>query len=389
MSPYYERNREGKLVPTSEEISEEVIRTIERADDDAIVRRMTTGIASQAFVYHYPIKTKEGVKDIFGISSDGADEIALMLGNIETLNDARLDKDSDPDYIYAMVRAKDIVKNVTLMGVGRQCKYVVGAGNQPDHDRIDEHAFVKSITKAQRNAILHLTPEEVVIRIISTFDKSGRARQIGPPVLETEPERPSARTAPAVTKPTTEAAKPAPAPVTTAKPPTAVTPQFTPEEITAQQDRLKQLRIQVHNKFQTELGISTERRKTELHEKFGVDSLTNLSEQQLRECLTWLDERIEQKTVKPPATLLPTLPTKKADSEELGFESIDEQSRFRGTLYTLLTSSTQLNLKDEEAKKFITDRGYTTTSAIPKNKLIDLIKEAEELISIKQTPSEF
>ena len=71
---------------------------------------------------------------------------------------------------------------------------------------------------------------------------------------------------------------------------------------------------------------------------------------------------------------------------ELGFENIDEQSRLRGRLYTVLTSPDQLSLKNEEAKKFVTDRGFASTSDVPKNRLLEMIQEADELVRIKQAP---
>lgn len=372
--PLYERDEEGKLVPIGEGVSEEVIRAIEKYDDEAIVHRLTTGIASQAYIYSYPIQTKTGTKQIIGISADGASEIALMIGNIEVLPDARVDKDSDPDYIYGMVRAKDVVRNVTLLGVGRQCKYQIGKGNLPDHDRIDEHAFVKAITKAQRNGILHLTSEEIIIKIINTFDKSGRVAQLKPPILETQDTAPSP-----------------PAPVVS-EPPTAIMPPITTTEaaIAEQQEKLKKLRMNVHIRFQSDLGVGLEKRKEMLNNKFGVDSLTDLSEQQLKECLSWVEEIIAQKAVTPAPTKIPPAEETKAERfTVLGFEDEAEQNKLRGRLYTTLTAPNLLNLSDDEAKKFISDRDYPSSTEIPKERLLEILKEADELVKAKQTPTEF
>ncbi|GAI43606.1 unnamed protein product, partial [marine sediment metagenome] len=59
--PLYERDTEGKLVKV-EEVPEAAIMAIERYDEEAIAHRLTTGIASDAFIYHYPIKTATGAK---------------------------------------------------------------------------------------------------------------------------------------------------------------------------------------------------------------------------------------------------------------------------------------------------------------------------------------
>lgn len=69
--PYYERDAEGKLVPITGEVPEGIVQAIDRYDEAAIVHRMTTGIASEEFIYHYPIKTKTGVKEIVGIQPMG------------------------------------------------------------------------------------------------------------------------------------------------------------------------------------------------------------------------------------------------------------------------------------------------------------------------------
>lgn len=378
--PLYERDTEGKLIPVSE-VPEEAIATIERFDEEAIAHRLTTGIATDAFIYHYPIKTTTGVKEIIGISTDGADEIARMLGNLEVLPDIKVDKDSDPDYYYVIVRAKDLIRNVTLLGTGRACKWQMGKGNQPDHDRPNEWAFVSSVSKAQRNAILRHTPEEVIVKIINLWSQKGKSKQLRPPPLETEPEHKPAAS-PVVTSPPPAAASQLPATTVTQA------PVATAAQATEQLEKLKKLRMEVHNRFQTDLGIGVDKRKQMLMDRFNVDSLTNLNEQQLNECKVWVEEMIDERSKAPPAIKPQTdaeLKTNRAKA--LGFESIDEQNKLRGSLYTMLTTPNQLNLKDEEAKKFITDREFSSTADIHKKRLLEIIKEADELIKIKQTPS--
>lgn len=365
---FYERDKEGKLVPITEVVPEEAVRGIERYDEQAIVQRLTTGLARQEFIYHYPIKTATGVKEVIGISTDGADEIARMLGNIEVLPDIKMDKDSDPDYFYAMVRAKDLIRNVTLLGVGRSCKYQIGKGNLPDHDRPNEWAFVSSVSKAQRNAVLHQTPEEIIIRIINTWMKEGKGKQLIPPRLEVEAEETALAPAPI----------PAPAPAPRAT--------VAAQQIVDQQEKLKKLRMQVHNRFQTDLGIGVDERKELLQKNWGVGSLSDMNEQQLNECLSYIEKEIETRTVAP--TPAPAK-TKDDTAKSLGFESLDEQNKLRGRLYSILTSPNQLNLKDEEAKKFIADRKFTATTNIPKAALLALIQEANELVKVRQTPTEF
>lgn len=422
--PVYEQKEDGSLaVMSGGEELDEAIRGIERADDNAIVQRMTTGLGSKAFLYDFPIRTSEGMKHVIGISSAGADEMAKQLGNMEALNDVRLDKDSDPDYIYAMVRVKDLIRNVTLIGVGRQCKFVVGKGNAPDHDRMDEHAFVKAITKGQRNGILHHVSEDIVIKIIDTYLKQGKSERIIPPTVGTEVAKvnPVARPAqPPVQppkQPVTPVVKPPVAPPATAPAanPTASTPQAAaiPADINAamakavaeQQERLKNLRVDVNNRFMRDLSFTRERRQQVCKESGLPESLTDMNEEQLKKAMSIADDMVNASINKmnsktaaapAPAAVEPTdvvnpvvVPVATQPFAVLGFESAEEQTRTRGRLYTLLTDPEQLGLTGDEAKKFIGDRGYTSSSAIPKDKLTEMVEEVNTLIETKKTSNSF
>ncbi|GAI60630.1 unnamed protein product, partial [marine sediment metagenome] len=213
------------------------------------------------------------------------------------------------------------------------------------------------------------TPEEVIVKIINLWSQKGKSRQLRPPPLETEP---------VVTRPpATVVTPPAPVPAPALAPTTTMA-----QQVAEQQERLKNLRMEVHNKFQTNLGIGVEKRKEILSKKFGVNSLTDLNEQQLKECKVLVEEMIAQKTVAPAAKPAPAV----SKTTELGFENTGEQNKLRGMLYTTLTSPDQLGLKNEEALKFITDRGFASTNDVTKNRLIEMISEVRELVQIKQAP---
>lgn len=428
--PYYEENQSGTIVPLVGDVPDDAIRSIERADDDAIVQRMTSGFGADAFIYKFTIRTSDGPKDVIGISSAGADEMAKMLGNMETLNDARIDKDSDPDYIYAMVRVKDMIRNVILMGVGRQCKYQVGKGNLPDHDRMDEHAFVKALTKGQRNGILHHVSEDTVLKIINTFKTQGKDRRIAPPRMETSGQtgRPPATTAVTTKAPpqTTQQVRTPPPAQQSSTPVTAEAPKSPSpsdadamaKQIAAQQEKLKGLRVDVNNRFQTDLGMTREQRQKICKEAGLPESLTEMTEEQLKKAWAIADTMVQEKINKMNSqiearrqveaaakssgqseeaqTELPTTQPvvappsgDKPAYEAMGFESKDEQDRLVGRLYTLLTAPEQLALKLEEAKKFVTDRGFTSSRLIPKDKLTAIIEEVASIIEAKKTPNSF
>lgn len=170
--------KDGKELIPARELPEEVVRTIERADEEEIIASITAPERQKYFAYSYEITTKEGPKLIIGISTDGSYEIARLRGCIEVLPDIKVEERDD--YFYAMVRARDILRNTTLIGVGRQSKYVIGKGNIPDKDRLNEWAFVQAISKAQRNAILAIIPQEAVIGIIQQL-RPEYIKKLSPP----------------------------------------------------------------------------------------------------------------------------------------------------------------------------------------------------------------
>ena len=163
----YEQEQGGKVIPWAGDLPEEAMLAIERAADADIIRHISDPSLSDAFLYSYPIETNSGKKSIIGISVDGAKEMAIMLGNIETLPNAKVEEKDE--YFYGMVLVRELTKNVTLMGVARQCKFMMDKGNKPILSRPNEHAFTCAVTKAQRNGILSVVSQTVVIKIIEKF----------------------------------------------------------------------------------------------------------------------------------------------------------------------------------------------------------------------------
>ena len=174
---FYEIKSEKGVTPYKEDVPQEALAAIDRADDEAIVRRLASPFGAEHFLYSYPIQTAEGTKQIIGIGVDGAYEIARLMGGIEILPNVKVEEKET--HFYGCVWAKDLARNVTLMGVARQCKYVLGKKNEPT-DRLDETAFVKAITKAQRNAILAIAPQEAIVKAIETFAENKKLKALAP-----------------------------------------------------------------------------------------------------------------------------------------------------------------------------------------------------------------
>ncbi len=175
---FYTKGEKGKgVVPYKKDISQEALAAIDRADDEAIAKHLVSPFGAEHFLYSYPIQTAEGLKEIIGIGVDGGYEIAHLMGNIEVLPNVKVEERGD--YLYSCIWAKDLTRNVTLMGVARQCKFILGKGNEPTN-RLDETAYVKAITKGQRNAILAIAPQEAIAKAIDTFIQNKKLKTLAP-----------------------------------------------------------------------------------------------------------------------------------------------------------------------------------------------------------------
>jgi hypothetical protein len=385
--PYYESDGKGGLVP-AKDVPEEAIWAIEKYDDEAIVSMMSSGAASQDFVYSFTIAGK----DVYGISTTGADQLANLIGNLEVLNDARIDKDSDQDFIYATLRVKNLERNVTLLGVGRQCKFIQGKNNVPDRSRNDEHAFVKAISKAQRNGILHHSNENLVRQIVQRWiTENKNTRRLNPPPVST-----GLRPAPVPT-PTPRA----PAPGQNQQPPRETEGErraaFAADQaamIKAQQEKLAGMRVAVLNRFHNELHVVDDVIRSLLKEKFGEEELSKLSESQLNECDQFVDETIAAQAGPPeqpepgpvpqnPATPVPA-PSDAPKSVRLGFASDEDQTKLRDVAYQLIVK--QLGMNRDQAVEFVKSKGYASTAEMPRDALTQLIAEVQEMVKAKNQP---
>lgn len=174
----YEETGKG-LTPFAGRLPESAIKAIERADDDAIVAALTTGRAAEEYFYRVLVDDRE----VLGISTAGAFEIARLLGNIEALSDIRAERD-ESDY-HAVVRVKDAQRNVTVLGAARQSlmkefkardKYGQETGEFVH--KPDPNAWTICLNKAQRNGILHLAPAQAIVRIVEDFLAAGKGRRL-------------------------------------------------------------------------------------------------------------------------------------------------------------------------------------------------------------------
>jgi len=246
------------------------------------------------------VKTKEGVKDIIGIGVDGAKELANLLGNIKVSADIKAEDRGD--YIYAIVPVTNMTRNVTLLGAAGQPKYIVGEGMELT-DRIDPTAFVKAISKAQRNGILAVAPQETIAEIIKRLDTKA-IKKLQPPPTYGKPK---------LKEPTTE------------------------------EDKLKKLRQQIGIEAGKVFKNNDERKEWQKNE-YGVDSMTEMTEEQLNDMRQKILEKL--KAMQQPA---------RPEITSLGFSSEAEQKQMRRELFKAID---ELGYKtDEEKRKYIAEKG--------------------------------
>ncbi len=319
---YHQVDDKGELTPFTGDMPIEAITAIERADDEAIVQSFSGGFAQEHYVYSYPISTKQGKKSIVGIGSAGAKRIALLLGNIEVLPDVRVQEKDD--YFYGVVRVKDLLRNTTLAGFGRQSVFILTEGNEPTNRR-DEHAYVKSLTKAQRNGILSVAPQEALVKIVKQFFDEKKLGRLTPPM---QPNTPS----------TTKAQPATPSQQSSTKDTQPLTP---PEEkgkgkaadkkaSTAEMNKAKAAFMMKWHELQGYSGWDNEesdkQREEWLKTNFNVDSLTKLDKDQIMSgvgkinaniaAITNQEPSVEQEEVSSEATPEETTEDKPASVEE-------------------------------------------------------------------------
>ena len=184
----YEETGKG-LTPFAGELPRSAMSAIERADDDAIVSALTTGRGAEEYLYRILAEGKE----VVGISTAGAFEVARLLGNIEALPGIQAERD-ETDY-RDVVRVRDVQRNVTVLGAAiqplmKQVNVRDGQGREMGGSILkpDAHAWTIGVNKAQRNGILHLTPADAVARIVEGFLAGGKVRRLaGDPAAKAAP----------------------------------------------------------------------------------------------------------------------------------------------------------------------------------------------------------
>lgn len=138
----------------------------EAKDDVAIMAEMRGELQSKALEeYFYSFKLSSG-RVITGLSYAGVRAVVHRQGHILTKDLVVVEKEKS--YI-ATCKGVDKAKDIELYGISVQPKMMTlkSGAKIPD-----EYARVKSVAKAQRNALRALIPERVVVRMYEEWDKT-------------------------------------------------------------------------------------------------------------------------------------------------------------------------------------------------------------------------
>ncbi len=175
----YQRTEQG-LRRFQGELPETIAGAIERADEEAIVAALGDERFSEEYLYRLQVEGRE----LVGISAAGAFEMARLLGSVEVLPEVKTDRDETGCQV--VVRVRDNLRQVTLLGAARQplrkqVPVLDREGRQTGEtaEKPDLNAWAVAVNKAQRNGILRLVSSEARQRIIQGFLSRGRRRELG------------------------------------------------------------------------------------------------------------------------------------------------------------------------------------------------------------------
>jgi len=307
---------------------------IEKVEDEAILAEIRGEVLKD---YVYSFKDSSG-RTIEGLSKAGVDAVVAELAHRgEAIRELDLNWTEDEKAYKVTVRAgryaiskdgKEVLLD-SAFGAKRQPKTFITKENEEVENPF---AFELGIIKAARNAKRRLIPESLAVEIIERAKTEGRARVV-PPAY----------------------GKPAPAKATTKASPAE-------EAALAEKKMRQQVAIEAGKVFKTE-----GERKVWQKKEYGIDSMTELGEEQLKDMLAKL------KAMKPVG----------ATPEELGFSSKAEQDQLRKELFNELLPALGYQ-SDNEKKQYLKDKGAKLTTKMTKEELQNFIEEVKREIKLAE-----
>lgn len=163
----------------------ETLMLFDRQDDTQIANRLR-GIVLKEFVYGF----KQGGQMIYGLGVDGAEACKRELAKVgEVIREDEITiMYQDAERVYFQARAsrwavngKSETKLDTTVELKNQMKYITRRDGSTE---ADPFWLEKGGSKAMRNAILNLIPEEIKQRVIAMYKESAKVVEMAPEVAD-------------------------------------------------------------------------------------------------------------------------------------------------------------------------------------------------------------
>lgn len=152
----------GEIVPAPRNLSPDLFIEFDRMDDDQIMAELR-GAAVEQYVYSF----RQGDQTIMGLSLAGVMAVAQNLGGITC---GQPIWSSDEQEITCDISATDHKTGLTVWGTATEARVMqTKYGPKPD-----KFARGKALSKAQRNAIRKLIPEQIAVEMLKLFIAGGK-----------------------------------------------------------------------------------------------------------------------------------------------------------------------------------------------------------------------
>jgi len=127
-------------------------------EDRQIIEAMI-GAAIEKYVY----KFRQDGREVTGLTIHGINDASNQRGGIDIV-DVKVNE--TPTHFQTLVRARDTVRNIEKVGACAEAKTKY---TKKGEKYTDEFAFVKSVQKAQRNALKQLLPVVLIEEVIKHY----------------------------------------------------------------------------------------------------------------------------------------------------------------------------------------------------------------------------
>jgi hypothetical protein len=153
----------GELMPAPRNLNSELFLDFDRRDDDQIMAELR-GEAVEQYVYSF----NQGGSTVTGLSLAGVMAVAQSMGGITCGQPVFA---VDDDEITCDISATDHKNGLTVWGTATESRVMK---RRDGNAQPDKFARGKALSKAQRNAIRKLIPEQIAVEMLRQFINGGK-----------------------------------------------------------------------------------------------------------------------------------------------------------------------------------------------------------------------